>query len=69
VPDSGSGGEYASWDADELVKYRRARRKDLRKPLPKQFDPDSDIKGRWQGMIDQITAELDFRAGRNRSNR
>lgn len=69
MADSGSGSEYATWDRARLQDRRRELQRDLDKPLPAQFDRDSDIKSRWQAMIGNINAELEFREGRRRPQR
>lgn len=66
MADSGSGGEYATWDRARLQDHRRELQRDLGRPLPIHFDRDSDIKSRWSAMIGGINAELEFREGRKR---
>lgn len=66
MADSGSGGEWASYDRAYLQDMRRQLIRDLDKPLPKIYDRTSDIKQRWQARVDEINAELSYREHRSR---
>jgi hypothetical protein len=66
MADSGSGSEYAAYDRAYLQDLRRQLIRDLNKPLPDIYDRTSDIKQRWQVMVDEINTELSYREHRPR---